>query len=305
MKILVTGGAGFIGSHVVESLLNEGHEVEILDDFSTGRVENLAAFKSRVRVVKGNILDKKLLREQFDGLDLVIHLAAQSSVSRSLENPYDDAEINILGSIRVADFCFEQGIKHLLFASSGGAVYGDPPSLPATESTPPSPLSPYAISKFAFENYLDYYSRRGLQPCIMRLSNIYGPKQDPRSEAGVISIFLENMKNDKPLTVYGDGTSSRDYLCVQDLANLVVMLVKKPVEGYFNVSSGKETRLLELIGFIREVTGIEPVLHHEPLRAGEVKNAYLNSQKIKELTGWQPDISLKNGIASVWEWLNS
>ncbi|MFW9995299.1 MAG: NAD-dependent epimerase/dehydratase family protein [Candidatus Odinarchaeota archaeon] len=305
MKILVTGGAGFIGSHIVELLLNEGHEVEILDDFSTGRVENLETFKSHVRVVKGSILDKELLEEQFDGLDLVIHLAAQISVARSLENPYNDAEINVLGAIRIADFCLAQDVKHLLFASSGGAIYGDPPELPATEKTPPSPLSPYAVSKLAFENYLGYYRSKGLQSCIMRLSNIYGPRQDPRGEAGVISIFLENVRNGKPLTVYGDGTSSRDYLYVQDLAKLVALLVKKPVNGYFNVSSGEETRLMDLIELVKEITGTEPVLHHAPLRPGEVKNVYLSNQRIKQLTGWRPVTPLKNGMISVWEWFNS
>ncbi|MHA2298059.1 MAG: NAD-dependent epimerase/dehydratase family protein [Candidatus Hodarchaeales archaeon] len=304
MKVLITGGAGFIGSHVAETLVNEGHEVEILDDFSTGRMENLDGIKSSVRLVKGSILDDMLLEKQFTGINIVVHLAAQISVARSLVDPYTDAKINVLGSIRVANFCLEQGVEHLLFASSGGAIYGNPPGLPATEDTPPAPLSPYAASKLAFENYLTFYRDKGLESSIMRLGNVFGSRQDPLGEAGVISIFLENLRNEKPLVVYGDGTSSRDYLYVQDLSGLVSKLVNKPVSGCFNACSGEETRLIDMIDLMKEVTGIEPVLQYAPLRRGEVKNIYLSNHKVKKMTGWKPSISLKAGIELVWKWLN-
>lgn len=305
MKVLITGGAGFIGSHVTKNLLGAGYDVEIIDDFSTGRMENLDGMINKIKLVEGSILDRRLLQNQFDVVDVVIHLAAQISVTRSLKSPIIDAETNILGSLRVAEFCIEKNIKHIIFASSGGAIYGEPKILPATEETTPSPLSPYAASKLAFENYLNYYQEKGLTSSILRLSNIYGPKQDPRGEAGVISIFLENIKQSRPLSVFGDGSTSRDYLNVTDLADLITIFTEKRIPGCYNISTGKETTLNTLIDVIRNVTECDPVINTLPLRHGEVKNISLSNQKVNNVIGWKPRIELNEGVKTVWNWLKS
>ena len=301
-KILVTGGAGFIGSNVVESALDAGHHILVLDNLLTGKENNIP---SGAEFIEGDIRDAETVKKAMQDIDYVIHLAAQASVVISTQNPRLDSSINIEGTINILEQAKQAKVKHVIFSSTGGALYGNVTKLPAPENTPIKPLSPYGISKASAELYCTYYSNFGLPVSILRFANVYGPKQDSKGEAGVIAIFLGNIKENRPLTVYGDGTTTRDYVYVRDVAELMLSILDKPLPYPVNVGTGKETKLEELITTIKKVTNVEPEIKKLPLRPGEVEKISLDITKVKELTGWLPKTSLEQGIAQVWKWINS
>jgi UDP-glucose 4-epimerase len=292
LKILVTGGAGFIGSHIVDILIENGHDVSILDNLSTGNEKNL---NSSAKFIKGDILDKNL---DLTGFECVIHEAAQINVRTSVEDPIFDANINVLGTINILEKIKEYGVKKIIFSSSGGAVYGEPEYLPVDEKHGVKPLSPYGLSKFCAEEYIKLYNRLyGIEYCILRYSNVYGKRQDPLGEAGVISIFIDKMKKGKTPIIYGDGNQTRDFVNVKDVAkaNLMALDWKNDI---VNIGSGKETSVNELFKIISSKTGFNKDPIYEKEREGEVYRIYIDYTKAKSL-GWIPEVELDNGIREI------
>jgi len=229
MKCLVTGGAGFVGSHIVEHLLNKNYEIICLDDFSTGKRKNIENLKKDIELIKGDIRDSNIIQKAVDGVDYILHLAAQASVSRSVRDPLLDATINIEGTINLLKAISERTIKNFVFISTGGAIYGDPADLPAYETTIENPISPYGLSKLVGEKYIRLYHKiYGIPYSIIRPANIYGPRQDPTGEAGVISIFLGKLINGQPLEIFGDGYDTRDYIYVEDIAEICLRVMESP-----------------------------------------------------------------------------
>ncbi|BAP63283.1 NAD-dependent epimerase/dehydratase family protein [Methanococcus maripaludis] len=292
MKILVTGGAGFIGSHIVDILIENGHDVSILDNLSTGNEKNI---NKSAKFINGDILDKNL---DLTGFDCVIHEAAQINVRTSVENPAFDGNINILGTINILEKIKEYNVKKIIFSSSGGAVYGEPEYLPVDEKHSLKPLSPYGLSKFCAEEYIKLYGRLyGIEYCILRYSNVYGERQDPLGEAGVISIFIDKMKKGESPVIYGDGNQTRDFVNVNDVAkaNLMALNWKNDI---VNIGSGKETSVNELFKIISSEIGFDKDPIYEKERDGEVYRIYIDYEKAKSL-GWMPEVELKNGIKEI------
>jgi UDP-glucose 4-epimerase len=306
MKILVTGGAGFIGSHVADALLGAGHEVLVLDDLSTGRQHNVPA---RAQFVKGDIRDGALVAKVFGDFqpDVVTHQAAQTSVAISTREPLRDAEINVLGSLNILQSCVKHKVKQVVFASTGGAIYGEvPDGQRATEATPPNPLSPYACSKFAIEKYLTAYGREtGLRSTVLRYANVYGPRQDPHGEAGVVAIFGERILKGEPIQINarkqnGDPGCVRDYVFVADVvkANIWAIegkLAKTPV----NVCTGEATTTLGLAKVIEEATGATAKLSYGNRREGDVERSVLDPGSPPPLGA---PTTLREGIAQTMRW---
>ena len=307
MKILVTGGAGFIGSHVSDSLLASGHEVLILDDLSTGRRHNVP---ERAKLVEGDIRDGALVAKVFADFqpDMVTHQAAQTSVAISTREPLRDAEINVLGSLHILQSCVKHKVKQIVFASTGGAIYGEvPEGIRAGEATTaPNPLSPYACSKFAIEKYLTAYGREhGLRSTVLRYANVYGPRQDPHGEAGVVAIFAERILNGEAIKVNarkseGDAGCVRDYVFVADVvkANMWAIegkLNKSPV----NVCTGEATTTLELANVIAGAAGVSAKVGYGPRREGDVERSVLDPGSPPPLGAPTP---LKDGIARTLAW---
>jgi len=293
--ILVTGGAGFIGSELVERLCQD-EEVIVIDDLTSGKKKNLHKVRNKTVFYKMSVLDdiKNILRD----VDVIFHLAAQIDIRRSLKDPIYDLNVNVAGTINLIENA--SNLERIIFASSGGAVYGEPCYLPVDEKHPLNPISPYGISKATAEKYIQFYtSSYGLKASNLRYGNVYGERQDPRGEAGVIKIFLERIKRGKQPIIFGDGEQIRDYVYVDDVVEATIYAMKK--EGIYNVGSGIGTSLNSLLNIISTVTGrrIKPV-YIEP-RKGEVKRIYLDITKVQRELGWKPKMSLKQGVEKVWE----
>lgn len=296
MKILVSGGAGFIGSHVVDAFIEAGHEVVALDDLSTGKSENL---NPKARLVEMDIRSKDienfLVSEKFDVID---HHAAHIHVGKSVSDPMHDADVNIMGTINLMQAAVKsQTVKHVIFAATGGAMYGYKPT-PFEESMSPQPLSPYGISKRSVELYLYFYQDQyDISFTSLRYANVYGPRQNPLGEAGVISIFLQNLKDGKQPSINGDGTQTRDYVFVKDVARANLLALQKRISGEFNIGTSIETNVNQIYDLIKNAaqSSIEAV--HGPARAGEQPTSSLNYSKAKEVLGWEPTVSLTDGIA--------
>ncbi|MHA2363123.1 MAG: NAD-dependent epimerase/dehydratase family protein [Candidatus Hodarchaeales archaeon] len=298
--VLVTGGAGFIGSHIVDLLLEEDFEIIVLDNLSTGKESNLP---STIKFEKGDITSSKDVSKALMDVEIICHFAAQASVAISMKQVIFDANVNVLGTLQLLKQAWSKEIDQFIYSSTGGAIYGNPKELPVPETHPEGPVSIYGTSKLAAEKYIDYYRRQGLKTSILRLANIYGPRQDPNGEAGVISIFLGNILQNKPLHIYGDGTSSRDYVYVQDVAKIVYDIIRNPIHGPINIATGKQVFLMDLVNIILQVTNSSPRIIHEKERPGDVKNIYLDSSLLKNHLDWFPNTSLKDGIQEVWNWV--
>ena len=314
MRILVTGGAGFIGSHLVDELLERGHQPIVLDNLSTGSEKNLP---KEFALFKGDIRDEDFLKQVFESTkpERVCHLAAQMSVSRSVREPAFDADVNVVGLLRVLECCREYDVDRVVFASSGGALYGDV-SEPVPESHPCKPGAPYGISKWMGERYLEYFaSEFGLQTAAMRFTNVYGPRQNPQGEAGVIAIFSTFMLDGKPVTINGDGKYLRDYVYVTDVAKALVCTLEaesaKPFAA-FNVGTGIGTDVNQLAAALqplcekirqeRNETNMIPSPNHGDARPGDLRSSLVSHAYHSKTFGWQPDVSLEDGLQRTVNW---
>ncbi|TFU27520.1 NAD-dependent epimerase/dehydratase family protein [Thermus tengchongensis] len=309
MRVLVTGGAGFIGSHIVESLLEEGLEVAVLDNLSTGKREN---------VPKGVYFYKVDLRDR-EGLERVFrefrpthvsHQAAQASVKVSVENPVLDFEVNLLGGLNLLEAMRKWGAEKLVFASTGGAIYGEVPEGEAAEETwPPRPKSPYAASKAAFEHYLSAYGQNyGLKWVSLRYANVYGPRQDPHGEAGVVAIFAERVLKGEPVTLYarrtpGDEGCVRDYIFVKDVVR-AHNLALKSLEGVYNVGTGEGHTTQEVLQAVAEAAGKTPAVNPAPPRPGDLERSVLSPAKLLA-HGWRPEVGFAEGIRLTVEYFRT
>lgn len=306
MQCLVTGGAGFVGSHLIERLLLDKHSVVCLDNFSTGTKKNLDNIKNKIKIVEGDIRDTDIIREVVNDIDYIFHLAAQTSVTRSVRNPQFDASVNIEGTINLLETIKEGSVKRFIYISTGGAIYGEPTSIPASENTAEEPISPYGLSKLVSEKYLQWFHRvYGLPYTIIRPANIYGPRQDPLGEAGVISIFLGKMKNREPLEIFGDGKDTRDYVYVKDITEICINAMHSTQIDTFNAGSGNETNLLELVKTIEQVTKLEADVQFCDPRPGDVHRISLDSTKAYRQLKWKPSTDVSTGIQKTWDWFSS
>lgn len=294
---IVTGGAGFIGSHLVDALLDAGRRVVVVDDLSSGRAEVVASDAS-LEVL--DISDKPRVDRLVDDVrpGAIFHLAAQASVTRSVTDPLRDCVVNVEGTLNVVEAATRHAAP-VVFASTGGALYGDEAPMPTPEDAPPAPLSPYGASKLGGEAYVRTYGRaHGVPHAVARLANVYGPRQSPHGEAGVVAIFAHRLWCGEPPTVYGFGRPTRDYVHVHDVVRAMVAAEGTP--GVFNVSTGRETDVLTVLGELQKAarTNVEPKL--EPLRAGELQRSCMDPERARRELGWTPTIELAEGLSSTY-----
>ncbi|HZS12126.1 MAG TPA: SDR family oxidoreductase [Nitrospirales bacterium] len=295
MKILVTGGAGFIGSHLVDRLLEEGHEVVVVDNLSTGKRRNINKEAEFYKLdITSSRLDQVFRRER---PAMVMHLAAQIDVRRSVDNPVLDAQINILGTLNVLQAAVQHGTRKAIFASSGGAIYGEQESFPAPETHATTPLSPYGIGKLTGEHYLGYFQRiSGIQCVSLRFANVYGPRQDPHGEAGVVAIFTQKMlSGDQPI-INGNGRQTRDFVFVEDVVEAILAAMGKDVTGVYNVGTGRETSVNDLFRMLVELTGCGFKSQHGPAKKGEQARSVIDPTRIRQSLGWDPRVGLQEGL---------
>jgi len=306
MKVLVTGGAGFVGSHLIEELLSIGESVVCLDDFSAGKRENLEHIKNEITIIEGDIRDPDIVKTALKNVEQVYHLAAQISVTNSVRNPLLDATININGFITLLNAIQKSSVKRIVYVSTGGAIYGEPENIPAPETTSEEPISPYGLSKLVGEKYLKWFNRTyGLSYAIIRPANIYGPRQDPLGEAGVISIFLGKIHSKEPVEIFGDGSDTRDYIFVKDIAKICLKAMTSEHNDIYNAGTRIRTSLLELISVIEEETSHTTPKKFSPSRPGDVKHISLDINKAKNALNWTPQTHLKEGIKKTWGWYQS
>lgn len=304
-KYLVTGGAGFIGSHIVDALVGNGEEVRVLDNLSTGSKENLAGIENRIDFVQGDIRSYHLVTEAVHGVKYVIHQAALPSVPRSVRDPITTAEVNIMGTLNVLYAAKEAGVRRVIFASSS-SVYGDNPALPKQEDMLPMPLSPYAVSKLSGEQNCQVFWRvYGLETICLRYFNVFGPRQNPESQyAAVIPKFITSMIARQPVTVHGDGRQSRDFTYVQNVvqANLLACSAPEAAGRVLNIACGKRYSLLELIAELSTLCGVEPDAMHTPPRIGDVPHSQADISCARAVLGYEPDVAFTQGLKRTVDW---
>jgi UDP-glucose 4-epimerase len=295
MKILVTGGAGFIGSHVVDSYIQAGHEVVIVDNMSTGRGRNLNLKATFYQLdLRDPQLDNILAQEK---PDIINHHAAQIDVRRSVADPMFDASVNILGSLNLLESARKHNVQRFIYISTGGAVYGEPEYLPCDEAHPINPICPYGASKHTVEHYLFmYHQNYGLNYTILRYPNVYGPRQDPLGEAGVVSIFTQQMLKNMPTTIFGDGEQERDFVYVGDCARANVLALTAQANGIFNLGTGQSTSINQLFVLLKQITHYQHDVTYGPARLGETRRIYLSAAKAGEFLGWEPTTDLLTGL---------
>ena len=310
MKLVVTGAAGFIGSHLCDRLVADGHEVVGLDDLSTGRLANLATARkaksfsfSNLDITRPELVD--LVAKERPGA--VLHLAAQMDVRKSVADPLHDSRTNVLGTVNVLEACVRAAVPRVVFASSGGTVYGAPPKLPASERMTLHPASPYGAAKAAGESYLGAYQRLyGLAGCALRLGNVYGPRQDPHGEAGVVSIFAGALVRGEPTKVFGDGTSTRDYVYVDDGVDAFLRCLGGKGDGRrLNIASGTGTTVRQLHTAVARVVGAPDAPDFAPPRTGELHAVVLDVGQARRALGWEPAVGLEQGLAQTVDWIRS
>ncbi len=301
MRVIVTGGAGFIGSHLVEALVARGDEVHVVDDLSNGKREHVGP---------GATLHVRDVRDPLDDLvaevrpEAIAHLAAQVDVRVSVAEPVRDASVNVVGTVNVLEAARTVGAR-VVFASTGGAIYGEC-ERPAREDDPRLPLSPYGTSKLAGEEYLASFSRlHGATHVSLRFGNVYGPRQDPHGEAGVVAIFLGRLRDGETCRIFGDGTQTRDYVFVGDVVQAVTAALDGPEAGTFNVGTGSETSVLGLYEACRMAAGSDAPAVHEPERAGELARSVLDPALAERRLGFRAATPLEDGLARTWEWLGA
>jgi len=296
---LVTGGAGFIGGHLADRLVEEGWRVRVLDDFSSGKEKNLSGPAREAELLRGDLRDKDLLARAVDGAEVVFHQGAVPSVPRSVAEPERTNEVNVTGTLRLLEACRHGGVRRVVMAASSSA-YGDTPELPKVETMPPRPLSPYALQKYAGEVYCRLYTELyGLETVALRYFNVYGPRQDPKSEyAAVVPRFVTACLEDRPAHIHGDGEQTRDFTYVGDAvqANLCAAEAPGAAGAVVNVAGGRRVSLNELLGEIRALTGARAPAEHGPARPGDVRDSLADLGRAEELLGYVPAVSIRQGL---------
>lgn len=295
MNILVTGGAGFIGSHVVDMLIDRGDVVTVIDNLSSGSVKNL---NPKAKFIQADI-NYVSLTETYD---CIIHLAAQINLRQSMKDPKYDANINIMGSLNLMDIARLMRAK-FIFTSTGGAIYDPSETIPWNESSKVLPQSPYGMSKYTVENYLQLYGNLyGLDSTILRFSNVYGPRQNAHGEAGVIAIFIEKMLKNKSLTIFGDGEQTRDFVFVKDVVDAFSLVLDKKISGLFNVSTNTETSVNSIVETLNKYSLQQPVVSHADKISGELLKSRLSYDSLQNVSGWKPKYNLESGIKETLEY---
>jgi len=308
-KIIVSGGAGFIASHLTDKLIEKGHDVVVIDNLSTGKKENL---NPKAKFYEMDICDSKI-SQIFEGEkpEIVFHFAAQIDIRKSVKDPIEDAKINILGSLNLLENCREFGVKKFIFASTGGAIYGDTNIIPTPENHLENPESPYGICKLTIEKYLNFYKKTyGLNSAVLRLANIYGPRQNSKGEAGVIAIFCDKMLKNEQVTINGDGEQTRDFIFIDDVVNAALLATFRGPSSadsvpIYNIGTGKETNIDEVFRKIKEFTNSNCQEIHGPAKPGEQKRSCLDYSKAKRELNWQPSYDLDNGLEKTVNWFHS
>lgn len=304
IKILVTGGAGFIGSNLVDRLIAQGHKVVVVDDLSTGKksyVNQQAKFYKLD--IRSNELAKVFAREK---IEVVYHLAAQIDVRKSVADPVFDVDVNINGGLNLLENCQRFKVKKIIFASTGGAIYGETEEIPTTEYAPTYPASPYGINKLALEKYLNYYFQvYGLNYAILRFANVYGPRQFKGGEAGVIAIFIDNAVKGLESNQYGDGQQTRDFVYVDDITRALDLARDIDCRGEINIGFGREINLLEIRQEIEAALGETIKIKEEPGKVGEQRRSVLSRERAKAVLNWEPEVDLKEGIKRTIAWTKS
>ena len=299
---MVTGGAGFIGSHLVDRLVDENYRVIIVDDLSSGKLKNLnhRATFHHLSITQPSLLEV-LNREK---PDLVFHLAAQSSVPRSVKDPILDNEVNVLGTLRLLEAARRAGVGKVIYSSTGGALYGEPEQVPCPDDAPVAPISPYGMSKFMAEQYLEFYSRQyRLNFTTLRYGNVYGPRQDPYGEAGVIAIFISAMLSGQRPRIFGDGNQRRDFVCVDDIVDANMAAIFRGHRRAMNVATGQLTSVNELYEILKDITGFRWEAEHGPARAGDVYRISLDCSLAQNELGWTPKTDLAEGLAQTVQFM--
>ena len=294
-KALVTGGAGFIGSHMVDRLLKLEYDVVVIDNLSNGKIKNLdsAAVFHHTDITQPAMADI-IQREQ---PDLVFHMAAQTSVTQSTQDPIADTNANVLGTLRVLEASRRVGVEKIIYSCTGGALYGDPETIPVTDDAPIAPVSPYGMSKWMAEEYLDFYYRQyRLRYTSLRYGNVFGPRQDPHGEAGVIAIFSQSMLEGKQPQIFGDGTQERDFISVFDVIDANLAAIERGDGKAMNVATGEPTSVNRMFELLQGITGYKWDPLHAPQRAGEVYRIALDWSQAAQVLGWSPKISLEEGL---------
>ena len=301
MAVLVTGGAGFIGSHVADALVDAGRDVHVLDDLSSGRRANVPAQATlHVHDIRSEAAAELVAEQQFD---LLVHHAAQMDVRASVEDPMFDADVNIRGFLNLMEAGREHGLQKVVFASTGGAIYGEPEYVPQDEEHPLRPVSPYGIAKLSTEKYLYFYQQQyGIQYVSLRYANIYGPRQNPHGEAGVVAIFAKQMLTGGQPVINGDGDQTRDYVYVGDVVRANMAALRYDGSGIFNVGTARETSVNELFRIIRDEVAPEVEETHGPGKPGEQQRSVIGYGKAETELGWEPAVPLREGIARTVAW---
>lgn len=304
MKILVTGGAGFIGSHIVDTYVNHGHQVVVVDNLSTG---NRVYLNPQATFYQMSILDEHLhevIRDE--KIEIVNHHAAQIKVKNSLEDPYFDVQTNVLGTIHLLDVCRRTSVKKIIFASSGGAIYGEAAQGPLSETHPVYPLSVYGVSKWSVEKYLEVFLKQfGLDYVILRYANVYGPRQDASGEGGVVAIFIQRMLMHQAISIYGDGFQRRDYVYVQDVAQANLLALQYSENDIFNIATGIETSVNDLFLRIAKLTHYASQAQHVQPRLGDIYRSVLDSSKASQKLKWRPAVNLQQGLNDTIQYYQS
>jgi UDP-glucose 4-epimerase len=298
MRILVTGGAGFIGSHTVDALVTAGgHQVSVLDNLASGKREQVNA---GARFYQADLRDAAAVREVVgkEKPEVIVHLAAQMDVRRSVVDPPFDAQVNLVGFLNLMESARGHGMRRVIFSSTGGAIYGEQEQFPCSEEHPLRPVSPYGVAKLATEKYLFFYKvQYGIDYVALRYANVYGPRQDPHGEAGVVAIFCGRMLEAKPCTVFGEGKPTRDYIFVGDIVRANLSALGSTASGAVNVGTGVETSTNELYATLASIAGVRSKPDYAPARAGEQSRSVISSALAQKVLGWRPQVALRDGLA--------
>lgn len=296
---LVSGGAGFIGSHLVEALLAQGEQVRVLDNLASGRLDNLAAAMDQIQFIEGDIRDETAVQRAMAGVDYVFHLAAIVSVPQSMAQPTETERVNTIGTLTVLQAARTAGVRRVVFSSTC-AIYGDEPTLPKTEAMVPSPKSPYAISKLSAEQYCRLFNQAfGLETVVLRYFNVYGPRQDPASPySGVISIFIDRMSSGEPVTIFGDGEQTRDFVSVSDVVQANLLAAVKPEAGgqLFNIGTGRGVSINHVFDSLSQILGYGSRPDYQAARPGDVRHSYAEVSQARTVLNWRSRLNIEQGL---------